>query len=409
MSSRPIRALVLKSNDFFVAGAARLVEMYCAHLDRSRVEPVLCHIDSPDRVPSIVQTSERLKDMEHHILPWPGLRHARTAGRQLRELVQKTGVDVVTSNDQRTDFACRLAGAGRGMGVPWTSFVHGWIGFKRKWGDYRYGFYELGNRWAVRAADEVWTGSHACGRDVRKMLPKRIPLKVLVNAVEPHYLEVTPEEVAAARASLNAPPDMLLTGTLGRMAWAKGHALLAEAVVKSGCDNLGAILLGFGEEEERLAEMASKPPYKGRIFLPGAEASVKQMPAFLAAMDFFCFPSIQESLPVSVLEAMYQDNAIAASRTGDLPEVLEEGKTGLLFPPGDVDAMAGCLRQLVGDPELRADLQRRAKERVLSYFCAPRYSKDVENAWVSIVERHGSRSAAPAGASRNGVSIAPTN
>jgi glycosyltransferase involved in cell wall biosynthesis len=379
--------MVLKSNDFPVAGAVRLVEMYCAHLHRERVEPIMVHVNSPDKPPSLAQFSERLASCEHHVIEWQGLRRVKAVARQLNELIRKTGADVVTSNDMRTDLACRMAGGHRGMGIPWTVFVHGWIGWKRKWGDKRYGFYELVDRWCTRYADEVWVGSHAAGEYVKWSLPKSAVIKVLMNAMEPYYVRTTPERIAEVRAAMNLPPGTVLTGTLGRMAWAKGHALLAEAVVKSGCDNLVAVLMGFGEEEEKLKRMAETPPYKGRIFLPGPVASVEDMPAYLGALDFFCFPSLQESLPVAVMEAMYMDNAIAASATGDLPLVLEHGKAGLLFPPGDVDAMAECLRRLTRDVALREELRQRAKQRVLEDFTAPRYSLDLENAWVDLVER----------------------
>ena len=383
----PIRALVLKSNDLPLAGAVRLVEMYVAHLDHSRVQPVMGHVVNPDCPPTLAATSDRMASLEHHDIEWRGIRRVKAAAAELQQLVRDARIDIVTSNDMRTDFLCRAAGGSKGLGVPWTAFVHGWIGFKRKWGDIRYGFYELMDRISVRAADEVWSGSHACGRDARRLLPNRVPLKVLMNAAEPYYLKAEPGRAQKLREEHGIGPDTLLAGTVGRMAWAKGHALLAEAMVKSGCDNLACVLLGFGEEEERLAEMAKQPPFKGRMILPGPKGSIDDLAPWLEAMDIFCFPSLQESLPVAVLEAMYMDNAIAASITGDLPLVLEDGKNGLLFPPGDVDAMADCLRRMVQDPELRETLRKRAKERVLSYFCAPRYSKDVENAWVDLVER----------------------
>ena len=92
---------------------------------------------------------------------------------------------------------------------------------------------------------------------------------------------------------------------------------------------------------------------------------------------------------MAVLEAMYMDNAVASSATGDLPLVLEHGESGLLFPPGDVPAMAQCLRTLVEDSALRERLRRRAKERVVSAFLAERYSKDIEDTMVALARSGG--------------------
>jgi len=358
--------------------------MCVANLDRSRVEPILGHIVTEDRPPTLLQTSPRCADMEHHTIQWHGIRHVRSAGAKLRELVKETGADIVTSNELRTDFVCRAAGAGRGLGVPWTALVHGWTGWKRKWGDKRYGFYEAVDRWCVRSADEVWVPSESGARDVRRYLPSRVPLRVLVNAAEPHHLQSDPRRVNELREAMKPRPDSLLVGTLGRMAWAKGHALLAEAVVKSGCDRLVAVLLGFGDEMETLQQMARQPEYQGRVVIPGADASINETADYLEALDIFCFPSLQESLPLAVLEAMYCNNAVAASATGDIPLVLEDDQHGLLFPPGDVDAMAACLRRLATDDAFRETMRDRAKARVLSNYCAPRYAKDVEDAWISV-------------------------
>ena len=58
-----------------------------------------------------------------------------------------------------------------------------------------------------------------------------------------------------------------------------------------------------------------------------------------------------------------------------------------------------CLRRYARDDEFRETMRNNAKERMLSYYCAPRYSKDLENAWVSLVERTRGRAAAPTGES----------
>ena len=382
-----MRALILKSNDMYLGGAARAIEMYVAHLDRSVVEPVLGHVVTEDGPATHVETSPRCADLEHHRIPWRGIRRARASAAELRRVVREASIDVVLSNDMRTDFTCRLAGARRGLGIPWVAFVHGWIGFRRKGADMLYGIYEIMDRWSVRRCDEVWVPSRDAEANVRRYLPNRVPIQVISEAVDPHYLQPAPEDVARIRAELNVPEGTVLVGMLGRMAWAKGHHLLAEAVIKSGCDELVAVLLGFGEEEEPLREMASRPPYRGRVILPGAEASVRDMPAYLKALDLFCFASLQESFGLAVLEAMVLDCAVAGSRTGEVAHMLDQGEAGLLFPPGDVDAMASCLRTLVREPQRRAELRERGRQRALTVFAPERYARDMERAFTGVVER----------------------
>ena len=65
----------------------------------------------------------------------------------------------------------------------------------------------------------------------------------------------------------------------------------------------------------------------------------------------------------ALVEAMASGLPVLASRVGGMPEVLEEGRAGVLVPPGDQDAIAGAIGRLLDDPPLRQDLGRRARSR----------------------------------------------
>jgi len=74
-------------------------------------------------------------------------------------------------------------------------------------------------------------------------------------------------------------------------------------------------------------------------------------------------PSLWEGLPMALLEAMFAEKAIVASRASGIPEAIDEGKEGLLADPGDESQLSEALSKLITDPALRARLGANAKAR----------------------------------------------
>ena len=80
------------------------------------------------------------------------------------------------------------------------------------------------------------------------------------------------------------------------------------------------------------------------------------VPEVLATCDLFTLPSIQEGFPMVILEALAAGKAVIASEVGAIPDVIRQGNTGMLVPPGDADALAHALCLLIEDEGLRQRL-----------------------------------------------------
>lgn len=374
-----MRILVLKANHFPVCGASRLVETVLAHVDRSRVTPVVGSLARAGRPHSIHFTSPRTADLPHVALPWTGGLRSRAAIAALRAAIAEHRIDLVHTHDMRCDLLCALAGGRAGLGVPWIAQVHGWIGREGKGKDR---VFEWIDRRAVRRADEIWVGSRNAEADVRRTVGEKLPVRFLLNAADPVLVAGAEARAAAERAALGLPEGAFLVGTVGRLHRSKAHAKLAEAVLQSGVQELHALLLGFGPEEHALRTLAASPRAQGRIHVPG-EIAQGRIPALVAGLDLFAFPSLRESLPLAVLEAMQLGRPIVASDVGDLRMVLDEGRAGVLVPAGDVAALAAALRELHADPARRAALGTAARARALSVFGPQRLAREVEDAWLA--------------------------
>jgi glycosyltransferase involved in cell wall biosynthesis len=134
----------------------------------------------------------------------------------------------------------------------------------------------------------------------------------------------------------------------------KGFDLLVEAtrrLVREGWP-VEVRLAGAGRERDRLAAAAGGLPVRLAGF-------TDDVPGFLAELDVFCLPSRAEGLPLALLEAMMAGLPCLTTAVGEIPAAV--GEAALVVPPEDVDALTRGLRQLLGDPRLRAELAGRAR------------------------------------------------
>ena len=97
-----------------------------------------------------------------------------------------------------------------------------------------------------------------------------------------------------------------------------------------------------------------------------------QVVPLLSVSDLFILPSAQESFGLAALEAMACQVPVVASRVGGLPEVVEDGVSGFLCEPGDVEGMAKAAVALLSDPALHKQFAKAALDRVRRQFCAGR-------------------------------------
>jgi glycogen synthase len=104
-----------------------------------------------------------------------------------------------------------------------------------------------------------------------------------------------------------------------------------------------------------------------------------EMPDLMGVSDVLLFPSIWEE-PFSrvVLEAMASGLVVIGTETGGTKEILKHGETGLSFPPGNAVALAGCVKQLIYKPELRAKLSKNGRELVERQFDIHRMVDEIE-------------------------------
>ncbi|HIC22166.1 MAG TPA: glycosyltransferase [Planctomycetes bacterium] len=177
------------------------------------------------------------------------------------------------------------------------------------------------------------------------------------------------QTVKQLRDQLQLPDSAPLLGSVGALSEHKGHRYLIEAMglLKSRQAAAHLVLIGDGEEAEAIDTLAQQNGIADRIHRVGFQDDVS---SWLAALDLYIHPSLEEGLGTSILDALTATRAVIASAVGGIPEVIEEGVTGRLVAPADPARLAQVIDQLLDDPTTAETLATAGKQRVEQHFSA---------------------------------------
>ena len=179
---------------------------------------------------------------------------------------------------------------------------------------------------------------------------------------------IDPDEFEPASRS-QGPDDPISILCVGRLVRLKGQAILLEAVAEASSKHPGLhlTLVGYGEGRDALERRARELGIQERVTFAGAAGS-HELRDLYAAADIFCLPSFGEGVPIVLMEAMAMRLPVVTTHIAGIPELVEHDVTGLLLPPGRVDALSDALLRLAADPKLRARLGEAGRRKVEAEF-----------------------------------------
>lgn len=167
--------------------------------------------------------------------------------------------------------------------------------------------------------------------------------------------------------SVRIPRSAQIVGTVGNLYPVKGHLDLIRAArtILERRPATHLVILGRGALHDTLVAEAEALGLRDRVHLLGYREDVNE---WLATMDVFAMPSLSEGLPLSLLEAMSSGVPVVVTDVGGMPEVVQDGETGFVVPPGNVGALADRISFLLGDPARAARMGVAARELVADRF-----------------------------------------
>lgn len=182
----------------------------------------------------------------------------------------------------------------------------------------------------------------------------------------------TVEEKAALRLALGLPADALVVTYTGRLLRGKGLETLVTAFGRASSRepraHLALVGSGAGQvlsNEDELRAQVARLGLDRRVTFAGRVDAVED---WLGASDLFAFPSEFEALGLSLIEAAACGLPCVGSRTGGIVDVIEDGRTGLLVPPADAEALADAIEGLLADGDRREAMGAQGRARVIERF-----------------------------------------
>jgi colanic acid/amylovoran biosynthesis glycosyltransferase len=175
---------------------------------------------------------------------------------------------------------------------------------------------------------------------------------------------------------------------VGRLSPEKGQAglLRAFARLRANYPDPTLRLVGDGPDRQALERLSEElgvndaVTFAGR--LPEPETLVE-----IARADLLVLPSFMEGLPIVLMEAMALGVPVIASRVAGIPELVSDGKTGLLFAPSDWDELAQCIARLLSDKDLGATLAQNGKFKITSEFDTRKSASELGGLFKAVLER----------------------
>jgi glycosyltransferase involved in cell wall biosynthesis len=179
-----------------------------------------------------------------------------------------------------------------------------------------------------------------------------------------------------------------IVALIGRVAFQKGHKVLIEAArtILQAVTEVQILIVGNLQDRpdyvNELSHLIKDYQLSDHVFLTGF---CNNMPELFRQIDVLVLPSLSESVPMVVLEAMQAAKPVVASAIGGIPEVVADGETGLLFPVGDSAALADRVTRILLDRTMARRLGERGRERVLSEFSPKHMAREHESLYQELL------------------------
>ena len=288
----------------------------------------------------------------------------------LRRYLKREKIDVIHSHNPMPHFYGALASVL--TGIPLIHTKHG-VNYPKD-----RAFVRRSRLWS-RVTKKIVAVSEDVARVVRDI--ERVPSEKVVvvrNGVDANRGQgsgVRGQERTDARRQLGLEEDSLVIGSVGRLSPEKNYPLLVKAFALAKQEAVTPTppyphtpilaVIGPGPERDKLEALVAELDLGDSVILAGEQQDVSP---WLQAMDVFCLPSNTEGTSISLLEAGACGLPLVATNVGGNSEIIEDGVSGIIVPPGDEQALTAAILRLMDDENLRATMGKAAQKRVRTNY-----------------------------------------
>lgn len=338
-------------------GAERWILALVRHLDSNDVESIVGIIRDDPTLNAPLAREAQAFGVKAHVFEAPGKVNLAAVS-QVREFILANDVHVLHTHGYKTDLIGLLAT--RRTPCRLVSTPHGWsvhAGWKLR-------LYEGLDRAIFPFFDAVVPLSETMFEELNRLRGVRRHLKLIRNGVD--LAEVDATGALAAEASRWKAENRFVVGYIGQLIPRKGLDVLLEAFARLAEPRKMLAIVGEGPQRAELEALVGRLGLQEQVAFLGFR---EDRLALLKGFDVFVLPSRLEGIPRCLMESMAARVAVIASDIPGCRDLVEHGKTGLLFPVDDAGALLEAITQCVA-PAVRERLGRCGRELILERYSA---------------------------------------
>ena len=293
---------------------------------------------------------------------------------QLKKILSEVQPDILHIDEEPYNFATFQA-----MRIAQQKHIPAlFVAWQNIYRDYPLPFRQI-EQYNYRHAKLALAGNH----DVAEVLKRKGfhgPIRILPLSVDPSIYQRT--ETRSPRST-----DVPFTiGYVGRLVESKGLTLVVEALIDLP-EFCHVVFIGHGPMKSELEALAQRLNVAHRITFKDA-IPAQDVPLEMQKMDVFVLPSLtrpnwMEQFGRVLIEAMACETPVIGSSSGEIPRVIDN--SGLIFPEGNAQELSRCIRRLLEDPGLYAELAIRGRQRVLEQYTQERIAQQIYEAYQEMI------------------------
>ncbi len=319
--------------------------------------------------------------------------------REIQKCMREDSVDLIHTHGYKADLYGYLAA--RSTAKPLVATCHNWIG-----GTAALEIYNRLDRFVLKRFNAIAAVSETVANRLRIFGISQTKIKTISNGLHVEEFEGCPRAVpplchdgvchdGVCQDGSREDGSKKVIGMVARLDLQKGFEYLLRAVrdLLKMFPGIVLVIVGEGPDRKAIESMVQEYSLGSNVVLAGRR---NDMPGVYAAMDIFVLPSLNEGLPMTLLEAMASSRPVVATRVGAIPSVIADGENGFLVGPRDAAGLKNAISRLLANPDLGQRLGARAHDWVNRHYTADAMAQKYRQLYEEVLEGQKNLAAAQA-------------